>query len=159
MIIVISTAALVPTAAGLYGQLVLGEPWGNEPMNDTEIIILFVAVLLSICVPVFLLLAIKYEIRIDTSGIHWRFVPNKNSWQHIPPEEIENVAFVPKTFLKSPSHGYHNNLLKRRRSMIITGKTFMQVRRSNGETYLFGTAQADAMKRAMKKMNGHLVIG
>lgn len=60
---------------GLYQQLYLGEPWGNNPTSDRTLLITAVLVFAFAVGLLAALLALRLSIFVDTTHLHVRFLP------------------------------------------------------------------------------------
>lgn len=153
LLVVMTLAVFLPLGFGVHQQFVIGEPWGNEPMNDNGFIALLFFVTLSWGVASFMLISMKLETRIDERGIHYRFFPLKWRWRHIMPAEIGNFSFEKKyKFFDSGKIGHHYNVFKNQRSFRIAGGEHIAITLTNGSRLLLGTQNVEAMEWAMKKL-------
>lgn len=143
----------LPLGFGMHQQFVLGQPWGNEPVNDKGFIILMVFVAVSWGVAMFMLISMTLETRIDENGIHYRFVPLKPKWRTIRIEEIRTFTFEERfKFFDSGKIGHHYNVFKKQRSFKIWGGKHIAITLSEGSRLLLGTQNLEAMEWAMKKL-------
>ena len=73
---------------GLIQQLVLGKPWGDNPMSNTVLMLTFVFVVALMIVIWVILHYIKLMVSIDKEGIHYRFPIFIRREKLIPKEQI-----------------------------------------------------------------------
>lgn len=83
----------IPFIYGLVKQLILGKPWGNNPMSDTGLIIVSILVFLFSV----LMFIIKLETIITKEGIYIRFFPflirhRFYSWKKINKAEVKRYS-------------------------------------------------------------------
>jgi len=148
-----SLSSILPLANGLYWQLYKGELWGNEPLSNNGIIMLFLVVLISLGIASAVLLSMKLEVKIDHEGIHYRFVPIKPKWQLITKDQIAEYKLVPRFKLfQSGGVGHHRNRLTKTRSFRIQGGKHLYLRLHNGEKLLLGTQNLEGIEWAMKRL-------
>ena len=146
-------AAIIPLGSGVYWQLAKGEPWGDKPLSDEGLILLFVFIVLVCLLSIFIVLSIRLEVKIDDQGIHYRFRPIKWRWQLVIKEEIETFSLENKfKFFEAPGFGYHRNRISRTWSFRIAGSRHIRVKLRNGRKLLFGTQNGEEFHRALKKI-------
>ncbi len=153
LLIVASLSALLPLLYGMYWQIDQGEPWGNEPMSDQGLILLFLFILVSLGVASFMIVNVKLELTIDERGVHYRFPPIKSKWQTITKGQISDFSLEKRfRIFESGGLGYHRNRLNKTRSMRISGGKHLALKLINGEKFLFGTQNLEGLESAMKKL-------
>jgi hypothetical protein len=153
IVIAVSLSSILPLANGLYWQLYKGEPWGNEPLSNNGIIMVFSAVVVSLGIAAAMILLTKLEMKIDHEGIHYRFVPIKQKWQLITKDQIAEYKLVQRFKLfQSGGFGHHRNRLTKTRSFRIQGGKHLYLRLHNGEKLLLGTQNLEGIDWAMKKL-------
>ena len=78
---------------GLIQQIGMGEPWGNQPLSDTGLI-LFTVFTFGL---IGFFLSMKLKTQIDSTGITVRFTPfvkRQVAWADIESTEVLNYGFV-----------------------------------------------------------------
>ncbi len=73
---------------GIYQQLILGRPWGNQPMSDLGLVLVTLLCLVIMTGVVLLLRFLKLETKVDRWGVHYRFSPLINQWKEIKKTDI-----------------------------------------------------------------------
>lgn len=75
---------------GMFVQLVMKTPWGNDPMsNDTLITVSFITIT-ALCVMLMIFFSAVLEIVVDRSGVSYRYFPLIRSWRRIERESIQS---------------------------------------------------------------------
>ena len=69
MFAIFSLLLLTPLLYGMYQQLILGQPWGDKPMSDNGLAILFLLSLGGWMVVTWILYSIRLEVYIDDQGL------------------------------------------------------------------------------------------
>jgi hypothetical protein len=153
LMIVSSTAAIIPLAYGVYWQVGKGQQWGDEPMSDNALIGLTIFIVICMAVMFVCMAASKLELRIDEEGIHYRFVPYRFKWSLITPHEIESYELRDvRSFLGICQVGYHRNVLNNSRSMNVFGKKHLALHLRNSRKILIGTTNPEGAALAMRKL-------
>lgn len=143
----------IPIGSGIYQQLVLRHPWGDRPMNDATLLGLFFFTLLCWCLVAWMLYSVKLEVYIDTEGIHYRFFPNRYTWRLIVKGEIVSYEIHrKKNIVETGGIGYHRNLFRNSRSMIIKGSVYIRFVLSGNRKILIGTQNPEAFDRAIRRL-------
>jgi hypothetical protein len=153
LLAILTLSIFLPFGMGIYQQLVLGEPWGKEPMGDNEMI--YLSIFLTVCwaIAMFMMLFMKLEIKIDEEGIHYRFFPISPSWKLIRIDEIAEFSFEKKYKLfDGRGIGHHRNIFKKQRSFKIGGGKHLAMKMTDGRRLLLGTQNLDGLEWAMKKL-------
>jgi hypothetical protein len=156
LILVTILAALIPLGTGVYWQLIKGEPWGNEPLSDRGLILLFIFIVVVCSLSAWILLSLTLEVKVDDQGIHYRFVPVKFKWQLISIAEIAQHSFENQFgFFEAPRLGYHRNRFKNTISFRVAGRQHERITLKNGRKFLFGTQHGEEFDRALKRILYH----
>lgn len=141
-IILISLGGL--TIYGLYQQLYLNLPFGDNPVSSNDIIVISAFIFLFIIF--FALLYLKTEINAET--IHFRFFPfvrKTISWQDVKSAEVLNYRFVGGWGIRLwTSYGTVYN---------VRGKMGLALELNNGKKLLIGTQKPDELAAFLKEMN------
>jgi len=146
-------AMIVPMFIGLYTQLVLGKPWGNQPMSDSGLLwVSGLEVLFTI--GLFLLFAkMKLVVKVSESGLHFRFPPLILKEKIIARDELS--SFEIREYKPVKEYGGWGNKFGRGKigkAYNVKGNIGMQLVLKDGHRILFGTQRADAFQYAMEKM-------
>ncbi len=140
---------------GTYKQFYLGEPFGNTPMSNKELIVFNTCIILFIALfDYFLLHSMYLEIKIDSSGIHYRYPPMINKWKTLQKEEIEYWE-VGKYYPLRDYGGWGYRISFRRKkgkALNVYGNKGLTLQLKNGKTLVLGTRQQEKLKAAMDKL-------
>ena len=128
---------------GIYKQLILGEPFGDNPMSDEGLILFSVFI--------YLLLAFFYLMKlnthIDENGIRMRFYPlvkKEFKWKDIKEAQVITYGFVGGSGIRlGTKYGTVYN---------VKGNKGLAIELTNGKKYLIGTQKEDELKRVIKKI-------
>ena len=149
---------LVIFGIGFYKQLYLGEPWGNEPMSDTGLIVTFIIVLIFLTGLSLLFLKMKLITEIRNDGIYFKYPPIMNKYKIIKPDLIERFE-VRKYNAFREYGGYGIKGVKHKRRIRskgiaynVSGNTGLQLYLKDGKKILIGTQRGEAIRYAMDKM-------
>jgi hypothetical protein len=141
---------------GLYQQLSLGKPWGDEPMSDDRLILTTVLVNLVLIGVLFLMLKVKMILEIRESGLFYRFLPFIRKEKKISCEEIERYEVRQyKPIQEYGGWGFRQRSGRFRNAGLaynISGNIGLQLYLKNGKKILFGTQRKEAIRDAMNKM-------
>ncbi len=143
-----------PLAYGVYQQLVLGKPWGDEPSSDTALLITFLGLFLFMGALWFAFSRSKLEVYIDSEGVHFRFPVFVPRWRTVKKEQIVNYEVRKYSPLKEYG-GWgirHSPSFSRRKRGVaynVSGKTGLQLWLAGDKKMLIGTQRPAAIERAM----------
>jgi hypothetical protein len=146
-----------PLAYGVYQQLVLGKPWGDNPGSDTSLLVIFLSIFAFMALLGVFFFRSRLETTIDAEGIHYRFPLLIRKWRTIKKESI--VRYEVRKYsplLEYGGWGYRSIRGYRRRkngiAYNVKGKIGLQLYFANGTKMLIGTQRPTAVERAMKKL-------
>lgn len=137
---------------GFYQQIILGEPWGNEPMSDGGMIILMLVVILTQVLVIWFVSSISLSIEITGEEFRYKFFSMFTRWNVLTPQQITDFHFEKFTFWKGRGFGYSKNLFKKTVRMIIKPDYILTVRTKDGRTIMMSTHNKEELSRAMNKL-------
>lgn len=136
----------------LYQQLILNEPWGNEPISDAGLIGLALFVISSQAIMFWILLSIRLEIEISEQEFRYKFFSYFKRWNVLTHNDIADYSFVKNTFGISRGVGYHKNIFAKTTRMNISGKYLLVLNTAQRKTILLSTQNKEEAERAMSKL-------
>lgn len=153
-----SMLLMIPLLYGMYQQLIVGEPWGDKPLSDNGLAMLFLFSLASWLMVMWILYSIRLEVYIDNEGIHYSFFPNSPAWKVITKNQIVSYEVRKKRKLfEMGGIGYHRNRFKRTRSMTIRGSKHIRLILAGNNKILIGTQKPEEFDRALRRLlSNHL---
>ena len=147
---------LVPIGILLYGvykQIFLGEPYGDEPLSNSGLIIMTVFVSLIIVISAYLLFGSKLTTTINDGSIAITFKPFIRTPVVFRSSEIDKYEVRKYRPIKEyGGWGIKVGLKKYGRAYNVRGKIGLQLYLTDGKKVLIGTQREEAIARAMKKM-------
>jgi hypothetical protein len=147
VLLAICLGALLSVANGLYWQLLKGEQWGD--MSDGGLILLASFPLFMCALISWLILSVKLQVVVDTSGVSYKFFPQQPKWVKISKEEIARFT-VEKRNLRSAIR--HLNDSEKVKSMNVNGRAMISLELKNGKKIRLGSANPEGFAWAMKKL-------
>lgn len=127
---------------GIYKQLVLEEPFGDNPMSDLGLIVFTVLIYIFLA----FLYLIKLSTHIDENGIQMRFFPlvkKDFKWK-----DIKNVQVITYGFVG----GFGIRLWTKYGTVYnVKGNKGLAIELNNGKKYLIGTQKETELKTVIKK--------
>lgn len=153
--IVLIPLVLLSSAGILYGfyqQIILGEPWGNEPMsNGGMITALLVVVFIQVFV-IWLITSIRLDIAITGSEFRYKFFAWSSGWKTLTREQINGFSVVRYSFWKGKGLGYRVSPISKTVRMIIKPDHIATLELRDGRTIMMSTVNKAGMERAMQKL-------
>jgi len=140
---------------GIYKQLALKEPFGNNPASDTGIIM--VSFLLSLLILLFFFTELETEI--TENAVAYKFFPFVLKKVHLPWSDIEK-AFIRKyrPISEYGGWGYRLGLFGYGRALNISGNMGLQLVKKNGKKLLIGTSKPDEVEKVILKLQEKKII-
>lgn len=131
---------LVPVF-GIYKQLILGEPFGDNAMSDAGLILFAVLVFALIA----FFWTMRLETKIDDNGIRMQFFPflrKRLDWEEIKTAKIVNYGFVGFGIRLGTKHGTVYN---------TKGNKGLAIQLTNGKKFVIGTQKETELNEIVKK--------
>ncbi|MHA1209098.1 MAG: DUF6141 family protein [Candidatus Freyarchaeota archaeon] len=134
--------------SGVYTQLVLGQPWGDNPMsNETLLVMGGVLIFMSVALPLLFYYA-KLVVEVRSDGVHICFFPFVR--RMIPFEEVK--AFTPRVYNPlleyggwgirwSPKRGWAYN---------VSGNRGVLLELVNGKRLMIGSQHPETLAEAIR---------
>jgi hypothetical protein len=134
---------------GLLSQLITGTPWGDKPLSDTGIIILY------ICFTLFVLFFMNMGLQtmIDDQGIHFKFIPFSRRfttylWSDIAHCEVREYSPI-KEF-----GGWGIRYGRNGMAYNVSGNQGLDITLINGKRVLIGTKKNIEIQKFLSKIEG-----
>jgi hypothetical protein len=129
---------------GVYQQIVLDRPFGNNPMSDVGLILLTS----SVAVFVLLFAVMKLSTHISVQFIEWQlfpFVHKKVRWEEVEKADIINYGFVGGWGIRPwTRYGTVYNM---------QGNMGLAIQLKTGKKYLIGTMRPDELKSFLDQLH------
>lgn len=129
----------------LYMQLILGEPVGDRPMDNTTLIVMSTAMLLLTA----LLMAARLETTINASGITVRLFPFMLRPRQVAWADV-SAAYIRQYRPIAEYGGWGIRGLGKNRALNMKGNMGLQLELSNGSRLLIGTSNPDAIGKVLE---------
>lgn len=151
IILPVSLAIILSLLYGVYWQLVMGEPWGTEPMSDTGLLIMTLVSFTVLTVVLWVLLSVRLETAIDQTGITFQYYPHMRKPRHIPKTEIKTYEVRRLSFFEARRRGYRRSLTGRQQRLLISGRDALIITLVSGKTIVIGTQKPAQLKAALNQ--------
>jgi len=132
---------------GMFQQLVLGVPWGDRPMSDTELAIFGPLMLLIVISLPFLLYITKLITVVDPVGIHIRYFPLLR--RTIPFENLKNYSVRTYDSI-SVLWGWGIYRSKNGWAYTVSGNRGVELELADGRRLLIGSQQPEMLIQAIE---------
>jgi len=139
---------------GFFQQVIEGEPFGNKPMGNTELLIVQGIILLLTV----LFFNFRLETRIKKDGIYVRFFPFHLSFIHFKWEKVAE-SFVRRynPILEYGGWGLRFGFFGKGKAYNISGNKGIQLVFTNGRKLLIGTKKPEEVNEVLEKL-GRLTV-
>ena len=138
---------------GIYQQIVLGKPWGDNPTSDTALILTSIFIFLIMAGVTWLTFSMRLITEVTGEGLRYRFPPL-----------IYKVKIIPKSMIADyqvrkynpigeyGGWGLRSGIFGKGRAYNVKGNMGLQLRLQDNKKILFGTQRPEALKAAMDNM-------
>lgn len=137
---------------GFYQQIILGEPWGNEPMSDGGLITALLVVIIAQVLVIWVVASLKLSIEITGNEFRYKFFAYFTDWNTLRPHQIAGYSIERWTFWKGRGLGFRKNIFSKTVRMIINPEYILTVKTNDGKTIMMSTVNKEEMDRAMHKL-------
>lgn len=153
-----SMLLMIPLLYGMYQQLVLGDPWGDKPLSDNGLAMLFLFSLAGWLLVMWILYSVRLEVYIDNEGLHYSFFPHSAAWKVITKNQIVSYEVRhSRNLFEMGGIGYHRNRFRKTRSMTIRGSKHIRLILPGNSKLLIGTQKPEEFDRALRRLlSNHL---
>lgn len=149
-VIAISLGLILLFGFGLYAQIVLDKPFGNNPMSNTGLIVASVLVFVAACAVTALMLVMRLDTRIDREAISFRFVPFHRSWKTIRRKEIADMKVT--TYNPVGDYGgWGIGSGKKGKAYNVKGNKGLLINLKTGKSILIGTQKDQRLKEFLEE--------
>lgn len=147
-IIILISIPLLITLWGIIQQIILGKPFGNNPVPDWVL-------LLSLLVPILIIafiFGLKLHTRIDKNGIYYRFAPVHRNDRWIKWSEVKD-AYVRKYKPIKEYGGWGFRKGRSGKALNTSGNMGLQIMFKDGKRLLLGTQKPKEIVRLFEKLD------
>ncbi len=137
---------------GFYQQIILGEPWGNEPMSDGGLIAALLVVVIVQILVIWLVASMTLRIEITSEEFRYKFFAYFTDWNALRPHQIANYSLEKWTFWKGRGVGYRKEIFSKTVRMIIKPAYILTLKTHDGRTIMMSTENREEIERAMQKL-------
>lgn len=152
IIVPVTLSIIIAILYGVYWQLIMGEPLGNEPMSNKGLLIGSIFSCIILGVVIWLLLSIELNTSITKDGIRYNFYPHMHHAREIGRQEIQEYSVVKLNFFESRRRGYRKSLFKRSQRLIVNGRDALVLVLKTREKLTIGTQKPAELEVAVKRM-------
>jgi hypothetical protein len=132
----------------LWQQMILGKPWGENPMSDNGLVMLALFCATAVIVMLLIFTNSMLEIVVDKTSVTYRYFPLIRKWRRIEREAI--LSFEPrKNYLKG--YGIHRDL-RGNKTINVKGHDSIELIMTDGSKLTLGTQQPGEFLDALQKM-------
>jgi hypothetical protein len=151
-IIILVSIPLVITLWGIVQQVILGEPFGNNPAPDWGL-------WLSLLVPVLIvgfIFSLTLHTRIDRNGIYYRFAPVHRNERWIKWSEVKDAYVRKYRPIKEYGGWGFRSGGRSGKALNTSGNMGLQIVFKDGKRLLLGTNKPRELERVLGKMDLHM---
>ncbi len=152
LLLLLAVAAGAPVAIFAYGiiqQIVLGKPFGNNPVSDAALIGMAVPILLVVAAVVALIFAARLVIEVRDDGLHVAFWPLMR--RRVPFDQIKSAeARTYSPIREYGGWGIRWNL-RRGTAYNVSGKQGVQLKLADGRSILVGSRRPEELAKAIQE--------
>jgi hypothetical protein len=137
---------------GFYQQIILGEPWGNEPISDSGLIIALLVVIFTQVLLIWVISSMRLSIEITGNEFRYAFFVFFTKWHAITRQQIAGYSLEKYTFWNGRGLGYRKDLFRKTIRMIIQPDYILTLKTTDGKTIMMSTKNKEEIERAMQKL-------
>lgn len=101
---------------------------------------------------VLILFVLRYELKIDEGGIHYRFIPRVLHWKTLSYDQVASFEVrEKKTFYEKFHMGYHHSIFTKTTTINISGNQYLVLTLRDGVLVKLGTSEGSALEYILKR--------
>lgn len=156
LIVIMAVTNLIVIATlgwGIYKQLIEGEPWGDRPLSDIGLIILSLSTFLIMAMVNAIIFGAKLEVEIKDNSVYFKYFPFIWNWKYIHKDNIKHYQMKRFNALREfGGYGYRKNFFKKTTGLVIKGRNGLVLTLHDGDKWIIGTQQSEALEKAMHQI-------
>lgn len=128
----------------------------SDTTEDRDLLLILITTV-AVSLPVGIILFIgKFELKVNESGLTYRFLPSISKWKLIDKSRIKSIEIREKSGLyEQLACGYRRHIFRKTIFMNITGNKFVIVKLTDGKTLKIGSQNAETLGSALNKSHKH----
>jgi hypothetical protein len=151
IVIPVALLSLAGVLYGFYQQIILGQPWGDEPMNNPGLIIALLVVIVSQAIIIWVVASLQLKIEITNHEFRYKFFAYFTQWNAFTRDQLASYTIEKYTFWKGRGLGYRKDLFTKTVRMIITPSFILSLKTTDGRTIMMSTQNKEEVERAIQK--------
>lgn len=130
-------------------QMLLGQPFGDKPASDAELMVIFGLLVLLTA----MFISLRLETRIKKDGIYFRFVPfhgpfRYHSWDNLKQCYVRKYSPI----MEYGGWGLRLGMYGKGTAFNVSGNMGLQLKLNNNKRILLGTRRPDEITQVLKKL-------
>ena len=134
---------------GVYKQIILGRPWGNEPMSDIGLLLVTLFIFTLTLAIIMLFRYSKLETSVDRWAVRFRFPPFIPNWKEIPKQDVNEYKIRKYSFLRSYGVKWGLDGIK---TLNVKRNKGVEIHYRKEKKIIIGTQQPELFMLALDKM-------
>ena len=120
---------------------------------DEQPMLLIISMAALVLPMILIFFVLRYELKVDETGIHYRFIPRIIRWHTVAFGSIASYQVRDKETWHEKFHmGYQRNLFTKTTSVNIAGNKYLILTLKDGATIKLGTENPDAIEYTLKRL-------
>jgi len=138
----------------IYEQIILKKKLSNNPVSDTELVVIFLVVFLFFLFLIALFAFARLSTVIDKSGIQFRFFPFHMRYKQFPWDQVSKYELIGYQPIKDYG-GWGIRFGKMGKAYTVSGNKGLQVHLKSGKRFLLGTQNVEELKTFLSQQIKH----
>ncbi len=156
LLVLVYISSLIPMVVmsiALVQQILYKESFGNHPVSDSTLIVLWIISILFAIALIYLFRFSYMKIEISTNGFHYRYIPFHRSEKNILPKDVSSYEIVDvKPIRDYGGWGIRYNISGKGKGYIFSGNKGVRFTLRDNKKILFTTEKAESMELALNKV-------
>lgn len=138
----------------IYEQIILKKKLSNNPVSDTELVVIFLVVFFFFLFLIALFAFARLSTVIDKSGIHFRFFPFHMRYKQFAWDQVSKYELIGYHPIKDYG-GWGIRFGKMGKAYTVSGNKGLQVHLKSGRRFLLGTQKVEELKTFLSQNIKH----
>lgn len=124
----------------------------NEELWRVETMMIIMGLLFAIAFACIVTFVVKFETKITSEGIIYKYPPMVWKWKKVTFAELEDYRIRKyNAWSEFGGRGYKKKLFKKYHAIVLNGDKGLELTFKNGKKLLLGTQKSESMRLALKK--------
>ncbi len=152
VLIIVTLPVFGSLTYGFYQQILLGDPWGNNPMSDLTMVLVTSSTFVLLGGIIWLFQVMKLVIKVDEGTLSYSFFPFVSSMKNLHKGDVAEMYIRKYDPIGEYGGWGYRTRWKKGKALNVSGKWGLQLIFPTGKKLLLGTQKPEELEQAIKQL-------